>query len=519
MERWGAADGPNDAMDNFHNWPLLYALGAPESILQLYYKAWEGHLRQYTEATAKTVPMAKDGMYYKEFIVAFDWEHNAKFLAAFNLQGLADPTDLRWQQRVRRYAGFYMNEDPEAPNYDPEHKIIKSLHNGSKGPKLTPATVNDWAGDLESSHANFVTADNIKGDHPVNLGSTALAMNAYMIANEQKYKDWLLEYAGAWRDRIVTNGGNIPTNIGLDGTIGGEWDGKWYGGVFGWNFWPQSDRRNYFCRGPEIGFGAALLISGGDQSFVDVLRMQMDNIYAAKRIEKGTLLFPHKYGDDGWYGYNTISYVNLLREIYCWSMNPKDKERIADESWIKFLDGSNPGFPEEALRSEFVELYNSVQGLRKDNSSPDTRRSNHAYEFTPAQTDTLVNLMLGGNEVRQVGNILHCRVRYFDPARNRAGIPEDVASLVTEMNEEMTKVTLVNINQVELRDVIVQTGAYGEHRCIRVETGGSSVPVNNRFFSVRLAPGAGAELIIYQKRYANKPTLAFPWHGDSVPSY
>lgn len=32
------------------------------------------------------------------------------------------------------------------------------------------------------------------------------------------------------------NGGVVPSNIGLDGTIGGECDGKWWGGVYGWGF-------------------------------------------------------------------------------------------------------------------------------------------------------------------------------------------------------------------------------------------------------------------------------------------
>ncbi|MEZ4618937.1 MAG: hypothetical protein R2867_25960 [Caldilineaceae bacterium] len=48
---------------------------------------------------------------------------------------------------MRRYAGFYMNEDPQAPNYDPEHKIIRSAFNGSRGPLLRKATGLDWAGD------------------------------------------------------------------------------------------------------------------------------------------------------------------------------------------------------------------------------------------------------------------------------------------------------------------------------------------------------------------------------------
>ena len=519
-EHWGGNDGPDDAMENFYNWTLLYTLGASESVLALYKKAWEGHLLQYTEATADSAPITKNGMYYKEFVVSFDWEHNGEGLAAFLLYGLSKPTDIFCQKRIRRYAGFYMNEDPDAPNYDPVHKIIRSLHNGSRGPKLTPATVYDWGGDPvqgESRHEHYTTAANIKGDHPLNLCATALAINAYMIAHEPKYKGWLLEYADAWRERIVANGGNTPTNIGLDGAIGGEWDGKWYGGVFGWNFWPQSTGRNYFRRGLQIAFGSALILTGGDQRFVDVMRMQMDNIYSAKRIVDGKLMVPHKYGDDGWYGYTTDLYTHFLRDIYCFSMNPSDLERLSDDGWIQFLEGKNPDYPEEALRMEFSRLRQKIQGIHEDYSTPDSRNSDDTQRFNPAMTSTLVNLMLGGNEPRQIGNILHCRVRYFDPDKRRAGIPEDVGSLVTEMNKDMTKITLVNINQVEPRDVIVQTGAFGEHQCMRVETGDKVFPVNNRFFHVHLAPGAGAELVIYTQRYANPPTLAFPWHGDMVP--
>ena len=40
-----------------------------------------------------------------------------------------------------------MGEDPTAPNYDREHKIIRSLMNGSRGPLLRKATALDWAGD------------------------------------------------------------------------------------------------------------------------------------------------------------------------------------------------------------------------------------------------------------------------------------------------------------------------------------------------------------------------------------
>ena len=38
--------------------------------------------------------------------------------------------------RARRFAGFFLNEDPEAPNYDAEHNILRAPHNGSEGPRM-----------------------------------------------------------------------------------------------------------------------------------------------------------------------------------------------------------------------------------------------------------------------------------------------------------------------------------------------------------------------------------------------
>src|SRR5207247_3621734 len=64
--RWGANDGPDDAFENFNRWPELHALGASDEILQMYLKGWEGMLKQYTEAKTVEVPIAREGMYYKE---------------------------------------------------------------------------------------------------------------------------------------------------------------------------------------------------------------------------------------------------------------------------------------------------------------------------------------------------------------------------------------------------------------------------------------------------------------------
>ena len=145
--RWGTLDGPDDAIETFNNWTLLHALGGSDSVVRLYKKALEGHLRQYGELRTTLTELARNGAYYKEFITQSDWFHTGEGMRGFFLMGLSEPNDERYRERMKRFAGLYMNEDPEAPNYDPVHKVIKSIWTGSRGPMLRPATVYDWVGD------------------------------------------------------------------------------------------------------------------------------------------------------------------------------------------------------------------------------------------------------------------------------------------------------------------------------------------------------------------------------------
>ena len=111
---------------------------------------------------------------------------------------------------------------------------------------------------------------------------------------------------------------------------------------------------------------------------------------------------------------------------------------------------------------------------------------------------------------RQAGP-LHARVRYFDPVKRRAGVPEDVGALVTGMTANETKVELVNLNQSYDRELIVQMGGYGEHQCGKLTVGDQEFEINDSTFRIRLAPGSGTTLVIETARYANSPTLSFPW--------
>ena len=83
---------------------------------------------------------------------------------------------------------------------------------------------------------HFQDYNDVVGDHPLNMGTTTLAFNAYALTGERRYLDWLVGYMDAWVDRTEANGGITPSNVGLDGTIGGACGGRWYGGVYGWGF-------------------------------------------------------------------------------------------------------------------------------------------------------------------------------------------------------------------------------------------------------------------------------------------
>jgi hypothetical protein len=534
VERWGGDDGPDDAIENVNDWPVLYALGAPDSMLFMFKKAWEGHLRQYTLARTRDVPFARDGMYYKEFHVMFDWLHLGEGLSVFNLEGLCDPQDARFRQRVTRYAGFYLNDDPGAPNFDPKFKIIRSLFNGSRGPLLRKATALDWAGDpievanrfrpghgehsYEQMLEHFKDYNDIVGDSPMNLSATTLALNAYMLTHDERYKRWIIEYVDAWLERMRANGGIIPSNIGLDGTIGGACGGKWYGGVYGWGFTvidPNTKRpvhrNDHFLA--LNGFGNAYFLTGDDR-YLDAWRKQIDAVNSHSRQENGRAVYPHMFGERGWYDYRIEPYKHGVLELYYWSMRDEDRRRAGDSGWLSFLAGGNPGYPEAALRAELATVRRKVASMRLDKTTPDTRLADDPMAYNPATVGALVQLMLGGLPPKHQGEILHVRVRYFDPVRRRPGLPDDVAALVESLTDGSTSLVLVNLNQSDSRDVIVQGGAYGEHACEAVSIEGQRIDVHDPRFRVRLAAGAGGRLAITMTRYAATPTLAQPGDHD-----
>jgi hypothetical protein len=583
VPRWSGDDGPDDALENVLNWTALHALGGSDRVLVLYKRALEGHFRQYTEAKTTEVEPGLDGIYYQEFHACFDWYHHGEAWSVILLQGLSDPYDETLIRRMRRWSSWYMGDDPHIPNYDKQHKVIRSFFNGSRGPLLRKATALDWAGDpidvagrFDTGHGettfqemldHFRDYTDVVGDNPVNLGATGLGLAAYALTGEARYRDWTLEYIDAWVERTQQNGGLIPSSVGPDGRV--ESGYGWYGGVYGWGFsvmeipWRgQLAHRAVHTRTP-FAFANALLLTG-KREYVDLWRNVIDVVNANTRQEDDRTLYPHMYGrldrlerlqqgeslDDlpaagptGWYEFRLEKFAHGAEALWYWTLDRSALELTGHAPrWVRYLDGEDPGYPEAALRAELEIVRSKVAGMRADNRSPDMSMSDDMNHLNPATIGVLIQLMLGGMPTGRDVATLHACVRYFDPARSRAGLPQHVGALVERISEGEVTLQLVNLDPVEEKIVVVQAGAYAEHQIARVRstpvpgtdaesseamvlggaiydrrsgiaqaTAPAEASVDHSHFTVRLAPGAGTRMTLTIRRYVNQPTFAFPW--------
>ncbi len=625
---WKTSGGASadDPPESFYNFPLLYALGGDERLRELSFRLWNGTTRQL-EYHYRSV--------HREFASATDWFHHGEGLMYFYFLGLADPTDYETVARARRFAAMYMDADPEASNYDPKLKLIRSPINGSRGPRFgDPQKAARWlyadwmrtyglpveglpgiekVEDLKdrekAARMGVAMAERMRGDVAVNLAATSLGVNAYLYTGDQKYAEWVKDYVGAWLERTRVNGGVTPDNVGLSGKIGEYNDGKWWSGNYGWR-WPHG----FHSVGQAVHIGAAnaMLVSGGDASWLELPRSNLDKLLAAGKSDNGTFLVPFKRKDRGWTDFQPIDRY-FLGAVWFLSQDPADWARIEryrnsmkvdwhvatkspypsggvaslpepredclncdtegladwnvvtdlrnkedrghEGPWLRFLAGANPDYPEKILSMSYGQatwrMYKILHNVLQISYAPHgietidpklldfTKLYEHHWQtVNPVTCEALVQLMLGGPQPMYNGGMLHTTVRYFDAERERPGLPPDVAALVTKVEANRAVVQLINMSMFDTRRVIVQGGMFGEHQFTTVKyqrrtdkdptqpnndaraaptRAGESVDVNRKFFEVRLPAGTGLTLEIGMKRFANRPTYAFPWHGDKIP--
>jgi hypothetical protein len=514
--RLSTRDGVDDFYEVFFNWPQLYLLGGASDLLAASERHWEGVTRQLTEL----------GMLKDEYERGYDWFHQSESLLLFYFLCMAAPE--RWRERALRFADLYV--DPAHGNYDPRHRIIPRPHNGSDPHRegIFDGDSYPWLpkeAEMYGFPLDWILPEGAArpplerdprlgeqmrlrmgtGDTAANLSATGLVHNALILSGEQRYRDWIAEYVGAWRERAAANGGVIPDNVAPDGTVGGLLEGRWYGGHYGWN-WPHG----WYSVGHAAMVAAlAGAAATGDDSHLDLVRPALDEIIArgkvmayteadssirskwtvqlAEDVSTPTLHVPYRYGDQGWFDYNPMlmgvptalwhhtasvadrARIEHLRSAsgYDWSTvrSFRSKEEAGhEEPWFAFLAGDDPQYPEKILAAAQAQVRHRLARMERYRDLDVPEADIHVWQQSnPVVTEALVQLTWGGPQVIYNGGLQQARVRYYDATARRPGLPAKVAALVSSIDPAATVVDLVNLDPQTPRRVIVQAGAFAEH--------------------------------------------------------
>ncbi len=135
VPRWGTIhDGPDDAMETFGNRTLLDALDDSDSVPALHKRAYEGRLHRYGELRTRARSSPPTALAPTSSSSSPSGCTPAGACAPSCSRDFRIPTDSPYRARMPRFAGLYMNEDPEARNYGLLQGIHRNLCNGSKAP-------------------------------------------------------------------------------------------------------------------------------------------------------------------------------------------------------------------------------------------------------------------------------------------------------------------------------------------------------------------------------------------------
>lgn len=549
-DEWPGMDGSDDAYESFGTFPLFYALGGSEEIHRLSRKEWNALTWQFTQY----------GQIHDEFDGYYDWMHHGESSLYLYYFGLADPSVYQDRVRALRFAALYAG--PDAPNWDPQRRMMRSPINGSRGPRFhmtaedwvthrpvlahylcpyedlpgldpnDPLAVADWNDDATFEQIlRLMNERMVPGDVPLNLQATSLVTNAYLYTGDPAFKQWVLDYLEAWEERTRRNGGILPDNVGPNDIVGERMNGKWWGGYYGWR-WPHGALN--LLEAALIAGSNALLLTGDDRH-LNLLRSQLDLLWSLGERRDGVFQVPHRRGDRGWFSYRPPDpryYIHL----YFLSQSSADRERLerlegretwalqsrfgkgaqySPETWFAFVEGQNSALSERLLDATYHEICRRLERMRTDDGDPKTWDVHHWQEINPVVCEPLVQLTMGSPGVIYHGGLLHARVRYFDPIRRRPGLPPDVAALVSKVEADSVTLTLVNTNPLDAREVLIQAGTFGEHEFTTAQMleDDKTHEIGGKLVQVCLLPSAQGLLRLGMRRYVHTPTYRFPWEA------
>ena len=427
------ADDIDDYFEIVCNWGLLYAMGARKQVFEEGMSLWNASVR--TNSIPRGNPVFKwmlpqlhndyycmapqeESTWIPGRRMVNEWHHQSEGNMALYGFGLADPTVPELRDRSTRFANMFVGEDPEAPNWDAEHKIIRSPFPTSKGPVFEIAKENVMAflhgsravhgdylykemGTMGSLYpvikeaeegwwnqparaAEIVNTFNkvvLNGDIANNLAVCSLVTNAYLYTGEELYKKWVLDYIEVWLERIKKNSGIIPDNVGPTGVIGENRDGQWWGGLFGWSYYMGF---NIMFHGLTAASECAQMLTG-DSGYLDLLRSQL-KVIADHTIkgDDGQLLVRYRHDHRGWVNDSEYGHLGAkpmrgkdLGHLYHASLSSQDHELITffrdgevRRDWNDELGrGEKDDGDSELARFQFYDGKNPqwpVKILRKD---------------------------------------------------------------------------------------------------------------------------------------------------------
>lgn len=591
-DSYQSRDGADDFYESFYNWALLYLLGGNDRLLELAARHWDAVTKQLTRLglVVNEYERGYDQFHQGESYIYFYF----LCLADPTNPKLVDRARRFADLYTDPQAGNY---DPVLNIIRAPHNGSTGAREGyfddevSYGyyPYMAPyglpyqdvegvASYEDLKDPVLARRMGEVMQARMgRGDTATNLIVTSLICNAYLISGEEKYRAWLLRYVDGWRERAAqTDHGLLPDNVGLSGQVGEYIGGKWYGGLYGWS-WPHG----YYNIGmAAIVAGANAYLLTGDPAWLELPRTQIDAIHAlGKRATIGELamslghhwigllgnhppeteiyVVPYRYQDSGWFDYQTPTPIYPIA-LWNITLNPSDRKRIEDlrrysltdwrqvipfrnkedagheQPWLCFLSGENPDYPTQTLSESLFKVARRSAMIRRDERDLTQVSIHHWQELNPVTTEALIQLTLGAPQIIYNGGLLHCQVRYFDAERRRPGLPPDTAALVEKVEADHIVLTLVNLNIHTARDLIVQAGAFGEHRFgsatfeertsdypgVQGPTGYAApdlvtetrtITIDDHLLRVVLPPASEIRLQITIQRTVNPPSYALPW--------
>ncbi|MGY6026471.1 hypothetical protein [Streptomyces spinosirectus] len=509
-------DGVDDFYEVFFNWPQLYLLGGADDLLAQAERHWEGVTRQLTGL----------GMLKDEYERGYDWFHQGESLLLLYFLCMAAPARWaeRACRFAELYVDpRHGNYDPEHRIIRRPHNgsdpAREGLFDGDAYPWLPKEAQMygfplDWMLPADAEQPPLEADPRLgeemrrrlgSGDTAVNLAATGLVLNAWIVTGEQRYADWITEYVGAWRERAAANGGILPDNVAPDGTVGGLLEGRWYGGHYGWS-WPHGW---YSVGHAAIVAALAGAAVTGDDSCLDLVRPALDELIAngkvmafaeadssirskwlpqlAEDANTPTLHVPFRHNDGGWFDYNPML-MAVPTALWHHTASDTDRTRIErlragagydwrtvrsfrskeeaghEEPWLAFLAGDDPAYPEKILAAAQAQVRHRMSRMERYCDWDVPERDIHLWQQSnPVVTEALVQLTWGGPQVVYNGGLQQARVRYYDAAARRPGLPGDVAALVSSIDPDATVIDLVNLDPESPRSLIVQAGAFAEH--------------------------------------------------------